>query len=443
MPSIRTVASVKSVLGAATIVRNVASQRRSLPGRASVRAADEGMNSLSNMVSMLAAAHFSTSGAGFGRIALVYTIYILGLNALRALSSEIAMVRFSNSKESRRRTLESELLSFSIAVGAIGGLLIIALGTLFAPHSAPGWLILGISAPLLLLQDAARWVWLLRDASKHAFLLDGVWLTVVVGGLSLAAMTGSLGGYEAAWPVLAIWALGGVTSSLLAAFSLRGLRYRMKLARSWWGRYRRMGGSYLVEFVAGRGSVELIFLLSALLLGLSELGYLRLVNTLFGPLMIVTFGLQSMGVQAVSAVVDASQRWRIIRQVSGWCALAALAYGICLLLVPESLLNRLLGVAAAGAVALIPINMVRRILVGLITGLWAGMRATEDLATARRLRLITGGMTVIAGLLGMISGTAFGVMVSLTLASLVTTLLYFSTTRERILAKHVGPADSL
>lgn len=399
-------------------------RKRLLLGRALFRGLNEGINSLSNVLTLILAARFSATSAEFGRIALVFSVYIIGLNTVRAFSSEIAMVSFLKADEKARPRLELGVLNFSILAGVIGGMFTVVVGGTLVPTGMTGWIILGVSAPFLLMQDTVRWLWLIRDRTERAIAIDSIWLVVMAATIAFLVAFDILSWGNAAWPVLGIWASAGTVSGIAGLWGL-GLKVRLNSGIDWWRQNRRVGGAYFIEFLIGRGSAELAFLMAGAILGVAELGSLRLSNSLFGPLLVFTFGLQSMGVQEIAAAQNALEQWKVVRAVSALCFIASLAYGAILLFLPEHLLVSVLGAVSVGAIALIPINVVRRTLLGAMTGPWAGLRGQGKIAIARRLRVVSGILTIVGGTLGIIWGTALGVMVGLTIATTITTFLYF------------------
>lgn len=276
-------------------------------------AVDQVFSAVSNVVISLAVARAGGASA-LGEFQVAFAIWVVVMGFLRQLVAEPYLALQRGAEGAKRWVLGATLVyaaPLSVAVALAGVLL-------DAPHvTAVGFMLIP-----LCVEEIGRYVFFRRGQPRLAALLDGVWVAwsvamwpVVVGGGSRTA-------------VLA-WGSGGLAGAGVAVLLLRWLPKSPPASYTWWQRNLSNLGGYLtaagMAFTIGtQGAVLGI----AWLLGTGDLGRLRSVLILLGP---ITLLRTAVGFYAVPRVAryDTPPTKRHADLLS-----AGLACGTLLLLAP-------------------------------------------------------------------------------------------------------------
>ena len=133
--------------------------------------ADQAMFSASNMLLSVAVASGVSAGA-FGEFALVYSVYWLCLGGMRAAVLDPLLITQRNVLAGAPVHLVATVSA--VAVGAVS----IPVGAvLLATPLDEAWAVLLLGLPVLLLQDALRYVGFLRKQPGRVVLVDAVGLS--------------------------------------------------------------------------------------------------------------------------------------------------------------------------------------------------------------------------------------------------------------------------
>lgn len=384
---------------------------------------DQALNSVSNIATTLVAASVAVDRSAFGSVALLLSLYVVLLNVARTLTSEVLLVVHRPGDGRSIADVRRFSLVLSIAVGVLG------VSVAGATDAAAIWFLASVGLPLMLKQDLERWIALVEGQPGRAIVLDLIWLTLTGSGL-LAVLLAPEGANLASWSATS-WLLGGMLSGVVAfaqprraattaPMVARGWRHLRQGALRWRRNHGRAGLSYLYEFGVGRGAAELIFLGAAAYLGVAELGDLRLSQSLFGPLGIVVAGVQAVALRETTAALGEARH----RRFTALAVAGSILYGLTLFGAARALDLSRIGPAVASAAGLIPIVAARRVILAATMSPWVALRAEGRLVAGRLARTVTGVTTLVFGAIGIFFGTARLVMLSLTVASLLSLIAY-------------------
>ncbi|MCF6508463.1 hypothetical protein E9549_13750 [Blastococcus sp. MG754426] len=339
--------------------------------------ADQAISSASNMLLSVAIAT-GVSAAVFGEFALIYSIYWLLLGGTRAAVLDPLLITQRNVLKGAPVHLVAA--ASATAVGALGipvGLLLLA-----TPLDV-AWAVFFLGLPVLLLQDALRYVGFLEQRPGRAVLLDGVWLVVMVVATVLA-LTGAIAGTAA---VLGLWILGALLADVigLAAFGFRRepVRLRQRLKAMW-----PVSGPLLGDFALSSGSGQLTIFVLPLVAGTALLGQLKAAQVANGPLNITVAAASVICLPMVARAVesDAGRALRIGRMASLALAGVAVVYGTVLVLLPEDVGRALFG-ESWGSGWLVAAVSLQMVLFGITHGALLAMRGSRNTKAALRVRI--------------------------------------------------------
>ncbi|MGY1834636.1 hypothetical protein ACI79P_05965 [Blastococcus sp. SYSU DS0510] len=347
--------------------------------------ADQAISSASNMLLSVAIAT-GVSAAVFGEFALIYSIYWLLLGGTRAAVLDPLLITQRNVLKGAPVHLVAAVSA--TAVGALGipvGLLLLATPLDLA------WAVFFLGLPVLLLQDALRYVGFLEQRPGRAVLLDGVWLVVMVVATVLA-LTGAIAGTAA---VLALWILGALLADVigLVAFGIRRepVRLRARLKAMW-----PVSGPLLGDFALSSGSGQLTIFVLPLVAGTALLGQLKAAQVANGPLNITVAAASVICLPMVASAVEADARraLRIGRMASLALAGVAVVYGTALVLLPENVGRALFG-ESWGSGWLVAAVSAQMVLFGVTHGALLAMRGSRNTAAALRVRIAVAPIAVV------------------------------------------------
>lgn len=384
-----------------------------------VTIADQIVSSLSNFMLVVFVARNSTP-MDFGQFSLGYIVLVFFLGFQRSLVGEVLLVRFSNGKLTQ--VIQSQALGLTLLVGLLGGA-ILAVGTIAAPGtSAVIWIALAFSCIIVLLQDSARYVFISRNESGSALLLDAIW-----AGLSIGVMAWMLTWQAAPYLVVAAWT-GGAAVSLVVG---------LILIRSW---PRPVGGVRLfvsnkdisVRFAAEYSSLNLsttvVWFALAGLVGSSGIAALRGASLLFSPL---NTGFNAVRIAMIPELIRARSTHLFRRRMleTGAVLLAAcLGWGLLVLAAPKSVGHALLGSIWDDAASLRWPNFVQAIAMVGYTVILAYFRASAMHKQSTWMRGVLAGATLAVPLAGAMlfdekAAAAWGFAIAVAIAALLGAIL--------------------
>ena len=367
--------------------------------------------------------------AEFGQLSAALAAYYFLLTTMRALVSEVYMVRFAGAPDrvppGVARWAQAITVRFSLVPAA--GVLALAV---VAPISAGGrriLLALAVALPLLLWQEVRRSVLLAsarpaRSAASSGLVLAGQ----LVGGLVLHVTVGTSGAaLLLSWAASAALAVGCVPASVD-----RGRRGGPVGIRRWLADGRAYWPRFLAQDMAQGGASQVALLLVAAAAGTVVVGGIRAALLLLAPLLV----LQQAAVQfalAEATRVPARQRRRFVAVCQAGGVIAGTGWLLVLDLTPRAGLHLVVGDNLTAGLSALPGMALFVVGSLLLAAPVAALRGSGQVQAGMALGLalvpvLLGGPTVVAVLGGSaaeVAGAfgAFGVLSSLvwTLACVV------------------------
>ena len=296
---------------------------------------DQGISSASNvLITILAARVLDT--ASFGLFGVVFITYATIQGLSRALVGEPLLVRPQESQERPGEAVGTALLlglglSVVVLVGA-------GIAYLADPGLGRALLVLGMCAPLLLMQDLGRYLAFASHKPTRALVLDVGWLSMQLVAVTVLAITGA---DTLAWFIVA-WAGSGAIASLLVVTHIRGHHVRLGLGwlRETWPFSWRYASSFGATQLAQLGVAVVI----AGILGARDLGAVRGVLLLYGPLSQLQTAVGAAGITEIArrtivdgVAVDSPEIRRHVGRTTALTTSAAILNVAILLLLPDEL----------------------------------------------------------------------------------------------------------
>jgi O-antigen/teichoic acid export membrane protein len=298
------------------------------------------MSSLTNFAVSIYIAR--TLGAvEFGAFSLAYVTYGFALQASRGLSTDPLLVRFSGTDVPTWRRAVAACSGAAILTGLATGICALVAAALLGGPARLAFLALGLTLPVLLLQDSWRFAFFALGRGSQAFLNDAVWGATLLPALVLLRMTGhaNVFSFVFAW---------GATAGIAAAVGPLQARVLPSLSGSlgWLSQHRDLGPRYLVEGTATSAAAQVRNYSISLILGLVAVGYLQAANTLMGPFQVILYGMGLVALPEAARILRRSPRHMALFCVllSVALTLLALAWGVAMLVaLPRGLGDKLLG----------------------------------------------------------------------------------------------------
>jgi O-antigen/teichoic acid export membrane protein len=292
-----------------------------------------------------------------------------------------------------RTAMTRSAVTATLALGAVGSVALMVLGNLIPGRLGRGLVVFGPWMLPAMVAELWRFV-LFRDGrGSRAVVCDAGWLVAMVILLPVA------GHVRTDWGMAAWWGLGATTAAVLGAIQVRLAPGSWARATRWWretswplGRW--LAGDWLVNFAGPQGALFLV----AAILGASQLGGLRAVQSVFAPMTLLgpTVALPSLPVLARRFRSDPGQARTTALQLSGGVVAAAAIYTVLLGLWGGPLIRFLYGDSFQRFVVLIVPVAVGQILIGLQSGFALFLKAAKRGAVLLAVHAISSSVTLIA-----------------------------------------------
>lgn len=331
---------------------------------------------------------------GVGAFGLAYTTYFFLLTVVRGLALEPLTVRFSGRPADELRDAAARAVGLALAASTVIGA-VLAVGFAFAPGTLGRvFVALGVTLPLLLLNDALRNVFFASAMARRACLNDGFFVLVEVVLLAGMSAVTDLGPAT----LMLTW---GVAAGMAALVAMRQLRLvpAVSRARSWLSEQRDLGLAFAGDHAVARGAEQAAFVIIGALGGLATLGAVSACRSLFAPASTVQAGLTAFAVPEASRLVrDGRERtWRgLVLGVAIGVAVLMAATGGLLAVVPDDLGVSLFQQNWAPLQAVLLPTTVSLMLAGIAFALWLGMRSRDQAARATLVARATTGLLTVA-----------------------------------------------
>ncbi|MEU3623433.1 hypothetical protein BS329_28735 [Amycolatopsis coloradensis] len=404
---------------------------RAMAGRLSWGLGDQAVSSITNFVVGLFVAR-SLGTFAFGMFSLAWVSYGVVLNLSRGLTTDPLMVRFSGVSTGSWRTATAKATGTALSAGVVAGVISVLAGLVVGGPIGGAFVALGIVIPTLLLQDAWRFTFFAAGHGKKAFVNDVVWGIALIPALFIAHRW-----FDTVVAFILAWGLSGAVAAGYGALQA-GVRPDPRGTLEWLKRHRDLGARYVVENVSNAGSTQLRMYGLGAIAGLASVGAVRGAELLLGPFFALLMGLSLVTVAESARVLQrAPHRLRNFCAVLGaGQAVAALLWGLALLLVPDDAGRFVLGDVWDPASQLILPVTIGIAAAGFNTGAAAGLRALGAAKRSLRAQLINSAGYVCFGLIGAFlagaSGSAWGVALAITSGSAVWWLQLHAALKEHL-----------
>jgi O-antigen/teichoic acid export membrane protein len=399
--------------------------------------ADQGMSSLSNFALGLFVAR-SFGASNFGAFTLAFVTYTVVINATRGLATDPLLVRYSGAQDARWRRAASEASGAALLVGLAVGVLCVGIGLVLPDPVGPVLVALGVGLPGLALQDSFRFAFFACGRASAAFLNDLFWTVLLVLGLAVMYQRGD----GSATRCLLVFGATATLAGLLGMLQARTVP-RPAAARSWLRTHRELSVRYLIENVSSSGSSQLRSVILGAVAGLAAVGYVRASEILMGPFLVVLMGISQVAVPEASRVFH-----RDYRHLTRFCfalgavqAAAAVVWGVLLITVfPLGAGPFVLKELWMPTQPLLPAITLTVAAASFITAATAGLRAMGVARRTLPVQLTASALYLIGGAVGAVLGGALGASWGVTIAQIVSALIWWHQLRSALTAHSASPA---
>lgn len=360
--------------------------------------ADQGVSSLSNFVAVAIAANVA-GVQQFGQFSLAYAGLLLFLGGQRALVGETLLVRYSRTGQLTREIAAASL--GATALTAVPTVLLLLAGAAAAGEENAGlWLVMAAAAPVVLLQDSLRYLFICEGTPIRALAIDGAWAVISIAAMLSAAQAGA--GLAA---VLVWWGIGAAVALLLGLLLARCVP-AVPAGTRWLWLNRSFAFRYAGEFAALNASSFAVLYLLAVPLGAAGVGALRAAQLLFSPLNTVFGALKTAVIpELVRSRGTATFRARLVEALAVVLVLGV-GWGAAVLLLPAAAGEFVLGETWQNAQDLRWPYAVQYLAMVPYTILLAYFRATESNQLSTLMRGVLAALTLILPLAFAVPGSA-------------------------------------
>lgn len=306
---------------------------------------DQVLSALSNVLLAVLVAR-AVDATGFGAFSTAFLIFAVVVGLTRAAVGQPLQITFASAGPRQFRSAVRSALGSSLLIGLGVGVVAVVGGIAVGGAVGECLIALGACLPGLLLQDTCRMAFFSSGRPRLAAAIDALWAVLL-----FPALAGVLAlGITAIWVPIALWG-AGATIAALVGLRLLEMLPRLRGAVRWTLNQRRLTGYLLAEFVLGQGVSQIGIISVAVFGSEAGVGALRAAQVLLGPLNIMGAAAFMFAIPEIARRPSMSQRQRalICTGVSGAMGLATALYCGVLLLVPDSLGEKLLGDTWAGA----------------------------------------------------------------------------------------------
>jgi O-antigen/teichoic acid export membrane protein len=282
----------------------------------------------------------NVSPTEFGAWAILYWSFIFALNVARAFGANPLVMRYSHVERTLAARATAQATGTATVVGLVCAVIAISLGFL-GIAGGPAAIILGIGLPLLLLQDAYRFVFMAAGRALEAFLSDTSW-AVVMGLLLVVGRIAHIP--NSLVVILAYWEIGAAAGAVYALVRSPATPTFGGIP-SWIREHRAVLPGLAAGTIISVGSQTLTTYALAGWAGLEVVASIRAGSTLLSPIYVVFQGIMLVAGPDASRTVRTAlkQLPQRLAWLSGILAAVAIAGAIVAMALPETLGRALLG----------------------------------------------------------------------------------------------------
>jgi O-antigen/teichoic acid export membrane protein len=403
--------------------------------------ADQAVSSLTNFAVSIYVVR-NLGAVQFGAFSLAYVTYGFALCASRGLSTDPLMVRFSGTDVSTWRRAVASCTGAAVICGLAMGACALVAAVLIGGTAGAAFLALGLTLPVLMLQDSWRYSFFALGRGGQAFLNDTIWAVVMLPALLGLRMSGHATVF---WFVFAWGAAAGVAAAV-GPLQARVMP-RLSGAWTWLVQHRDLGPRYLLEGTSNSAANQLRTYGVGLILGLATLGAVQASVTLMGPMTILFLGMGLVLIPEGARVLQrAPQRLTLFCVlVSAGLSAAAVGWGVALLItVPRGLGAAVIGPTWRPTYPLLLPMMLFVVAQGAAAGSAAGMHALGSAKRSLNVAFAASGLLVAFSIAGAVWDGAVGSIYGMAAAAWIATVLAWwqliAAVREsdRIPSRHGG-----
>lgn len=300
--------------------------------------ADQGVSSVGNFVLVVAVARVSDADA-FGAFSLAYLAYGLCLALFRAGLGDVLLLRTRQGAETERSY--SGFLAVAAGLGLTLGAPLAAISLILGDQVRDPMLAIAVTLPLLLIQDAYRFVMISSRYGRRALTIDTVWVVVQVALFTVTAAAAVL---QTGAGLIVLWATAAFVSAVLALFLSR-IRPRISELRPSVGASRVRIQSLMMDYLVFSGTVYAGLYAVPLIANLATLAALRGAQVFFAPFEVMMNGVRLATLPALANALSVSRsafRHRAILLSVGFLALA-IVWGAVVIFLPDAIGEAALG----------------------------------------------------------------------------------------------------
>jgi O-antigen/teichoic acid export membrane protein len=234
----------------------------------------------------------------FAAFVVAYALVTIVLAVGRAVIGEPLLAYLPTVPAGARPAVVRSAAGTALVLGLLGAAVALAGGLTVGALGGLVWLAPWV--PVVLLQDAGRYVFLARGRAQVALLTDAVW-----AGVQLVAVAGiALAGTYSVATLAGTWGLGAL-AGLVVLVAVGRAHLRPAHPGDWARRTRHLSGWFTLTSILGQCEVYAVLVLAGLLLDPPEAAGLRVVQLLvFAPAVMVVTALIVLVTPAVARAVD-------------------------------------------------------------------------------------------------------------------------------------------
>lgn len=382
--------------------------------------ADQGVSSVGNFLLVVAVARVSDADA-FGAFSLAYLAYGLCLALFRAGLGDVLLLRTRQRPETDRSY--SGFLAVATGLGLALGAPLAAFSAILGEQVREPMLAIAVALPLLLVQDAYRFVMISSRHGRRALLIDSTWLVAQVVLFLASAATALL---QSGSGLIILWSAAAALSVSLALFLTR-IRPKVSLLRSWLGASRARIKSLMMDYLVFSGTVYAGMYAVPLITNLATLAALRGAQIFFAPFEVMMNGVRLATLPALANALSVSRSAfrRRAFLLSGGFLVLAVVWGTVVMSLPDAVGEAALGDTWANTEPLLPAFVIAYVALAISTPVMDGVRGgaeTRAILTTRFLAgVLQGGGILIGVAIAGPEGGAVGFAIGLWLGFLVWT----------------------
>lgn len=368
--------------------------------RAAWNAVDQALSSATNFGVAVIAAR-SLSPENFGAFGVATLIYVVAMGTSRGLSTEALMIRFSAADGEQHRPAARAATGSAVMVGGAAGLLVATTALAVPSPLREALWALSLFLPVLLLQDAWRFVFFSSAKPAAAAANDAIWAVTQAGFIALVFHMG----WRTPATLIAAWAAAAGVAACCGLLQAAVLPAPLH-AISWWRTHRDLAVPSATEYLGTTGLMQATVFTLTGVLGLAGVAALRGAQTLLGPVNMLLLAAEPFATAEGARTVrqQPSKLRPLLTAQSAALTSIAVIGPIALWNLPDEYGSALLGDTwSAARQVLLPyaLLLVAR---AAASGPYSGLKVLEAVAVSLRIRVAIGVLTLPSGLLGALTG---------------------------------------